>query len=46
VPVVGNVDNNARMSKVGKKRNSCRIDYGILFEDVLLEDQEVDGRIR
>jgi len=44
VPVVGIVDHNVRTSKVRKKRNSCRIYYGIPLEDVLLEDQEGDGR--
>ena len=38
------VDNHVRTGKLGKKRNSCRIYYGILFEDVLLEGQEGDGR--
>jgi hypothetical protein len=45
VPVVTNVDDNGRMSIVGKKRHLCRIYYGIHFEDVLLELQEGDGRI-
>lgn len=45
VLVVENVDNNVRTGKMGKKRNSCRIYYGIHFEDVLLEGQEGDGRI-
>ena len=45
VPVVENVDYNVRTSKLGKKTNSRRICYGILFEDVLLEDQDGDGRL-